>query len=144
MTLWDKLRDELDRAGRAAQGALDEGRLRLDAMRARQAADKAAQVIGYAVYRARQEGKELEPETYARLSSALAGREADAKRFEERLKEITERRAKRQRTGQKAAADASAASTTAEPPRAEGGAAGPSAPADMPSAPEAGAPPATP
>ena len=35
MALWNKLKDELNRAGRAAQEALDEGKLRLDLMRTR-------------------------------------------------------------------------------------------------------------
>ena len=33
MTLWNKLKDELDRAGKVAQGAIDEGKLRLEAFR---------------------------------------------------------------------------------------------------------------
>jgi hypothetical protein len=85
MPLWDKLKQELDRAGQAAQGAIDEGRVRLDVFRARQLADKAAQAIGYAVYHARQRGQEIDPETYARLSSTLAGHEAEAARLEEQL-----------------------------------------------------------
>lgn len=80
--IWDRLRTELDRAGRAAQGAIDGGKLRLDAYRARQLADKAAQALGYAVYRARAENRELEADTYARLASALAGHEAEAARLE--------------------------------------------------------------
>ena len=82
MALWDKLRVELDRAGRVAQDALDEGKMRLDAFRARQRADKGAQALGYAVYRARQAGQEIEAETYARLSSEIAAHEAEAARLE--------------------------------------------------------------
>jgi len=43
MALLDKLRQELDRAGRSAQRAFDEGRIRLELYRARQSADKFAQ-----------------------------------------------------------------------------------------------------
>ena len=82
MALWDKLRVELDRAGRAAQGALDEGKMRLDAFRARQRADKSAQALGYALYRARQASLDIEPETYSRLSSEIAAHEAEAARLE--------------------------------------------------------------
>ena len=82
MALWDKLRVELDRAGRVAQGALDEGKLRLDAFRSRQRADKSAQALGYALYRARQANQEVDPETYARLSSEIAAHEAEAARLE--------------------------------------------------------------
>lgn len=86
MPLWDKVKTELDRAGRAAQDALDEGRIRLEAFRARQLADRAAQALGYAVYRARAEGKEVEPEVMIRLTEALSAREAEARRLEEQLR----------------------------------------------------------
>lgn len=87
MAIWDKLKTELDRAGKAAQSALDEGKIRLEAFRVRQLADKAAQALGYAVYRARQSGQELDPDTYARLSSTLAAHEAEAARLEQQLRE---------------------------------------------------------
>src|SRR5215207_2260014 len=86
MALWDKVRQELDRAGKAAQGALDEGKLRLEAFRARQLADKAAQALGYALYRARVAGGELEADSYARLAETLAAREAEAARYEEQAR----------------------------------------------------------
>jgi hypothetical protein len=92
MALWDKVKQELDHAGEIAQGALDEGRLRLEGMRARQRADKAAQALGYAVYRARQRGEELGADGYARLSSTLAGHEAEAARYEEQLAQMVEAR----------------------------------------------------
>ncbi|MDQ6887746.1 MAG: hypothetical protein M3068_10680 [Gemmatimonadota bacterium] len=92
MPLWSKLKEELDRAGRVAQVALDEGRVRLDALRARQLADRAAQALGYALYRSRQEGRDLDAETYARLSSVLAGHEADAGRLDAQIAEVVARR----------------------------------------------------
>ncbi|HEU4643075.1 MAG TPA: hypothetical protein VFS44_11520 [Gemmatimonadaceae bacterium] len=85
MALWNRLKQELDRAGHVAQGALDEGRVRLDAFRAKQLADKAAQALGWAVYRARQRGQELDVEIYARLSSTIAGHEAEAARLEQQI-----------------------------------------------------------
>ena len=85
MAIWDKLKTELDRAGKAAQSALDEGKVRLEAFRTRQLADKAAQALGYAVYRARQSGGELDPETYARLSATLATHETEASKLEQQL-----------------------------------------------------------
>jgi hypothetical protein len=88
MPLWDKVKTELDRAGKAAQTAIDEGKVRLEAFRVRQLADKAAQALGYAVYRARQQNKELDADTYARLSSTLAGHEAEAARYEAQLAEM--------------------------------------------------------
>ena len=86
MALWDKVRTELDRAGRAAQDAIDEGRGRLDAFRARQRADRIAQALGYAYFRARQESREIDGELYTRLSSELAAEEAEVARFEAEMK----------------------------------------------------------
>jgi len=88
MALWDKLKTELDRAGKVAQGAIDEGKVRLDAFRVRQLADKAAQALGYAVYRARQQNQEVDADTYARLSSTLAAHEAEASRYEAQLADL--------------------------------------------------------
>ena len=91
MPLWDKVRQELDRAGRAAQGAIDEGKVRLEAFRARQLADRAAQALGYAVYRARQAGGDLDADSYARLSAALASRESEVERLEAQIREYAGR-----------------------------------------------------
>ena len=82
MAIWDKVKQELDRAGRAAQDAIDDGKVRLDGFRARQLADKAAQALGYAVYRARQAGEELDAATMDRLSATLATHETEASRLE--------------------------------------------------------------
>ena len=88
MALWDKLKTELDRAGKAAQTALDEGKLRLEAFRARQLADKAAEALGYAVFRAKQAGQEVDWDSLNRLVSALAEREAEVVRLEQQLRSI--------------------------------------------------------
>lgn len=87
MSLWDKLNTELNRAGRAAQGAFDEGRLRIEIFRVRQLADKSAQALGYAVYRARAAGGELEAATWERLAATLREHEAEASRLEHELAE---------------------------------------------------------
>ena len=92
MPLWDKVKQELDRAGRVAQDALDEGRIRLEAFRARQHADRAAQAMGYAIYRARAAGSDLDAQAYERLSATLARHETEATRLETQLDEIQERR----------------------------------------------------
>jgi hypothetical protein len=86
MALWDKLRTELDRAGKAAQVALDEGKLRLEIFRARQLADKAAQSLGYAVFRARQAGQDVDWDTLKRLVNALAEKESEVRSMEDRLR----------------------------------------------------------
>lgn len=83
MAFIDKLKTELDRAGKAAQDAFDEGKTRLEAFRTRQLADKAAQALGYAVFRAKKGGAtDLDAETYTRLSSTLATHDAEAARLE--------------------------------------------------------------
>ena len=88
MAIWDKLKTELDRAGKVAQNALDEGKVRLEAFRTRQLADKAAQALGYAVYRAKQSGAELDPETHARLTATLATHETEAAKLEQQLRDL--------------------------------------------------------
>lgn len=92
MALWNKLKDELNRAGRAAQEAIDEGKLRLDLLRSRQAMDRAAQKLGYAVYRARKLGGEVPGDEYARISAEVANAEAEVERYETLLREAAGRR----------------------------------------------------
>lgn len=117
MPLWNKVKQELDRAGQVAQDALDEGKVRLDAFRARQLANKAAQAIGYAVYRARQKGADVDADTYARLSSTLAGHEVEATRLEERLDVLTRNRRKKPgESAEPGAADTTADTTAADQP----------------------------
>jgi hypothetical protein len=86
MSIINKLKTELDRAGRAAAGALDEGKLRLEAFRARQLADKSAEALGYAVYRAKKAGQELDSGTLQRLYDALDARELEVAALEARIK----------------------------------------------------------
>ena len=116
MPLWDKLKTELDRAGKAAQTALDEGRVRLEAFRSRQLADKAAQALGYAVYRARKEGAEVDQETYTRMSATIASHEADVARYEVQLREFIERRGAGAAAGDSADAGSPAAGTATSTP----------------------------
>lgn len=92
MALFDKLKEELDKAGRAAQGALDEGKIRLEAFRTRQLADKAAQALGYAVFRARQGGGDVDSDTYTRLSATLATHDGEAAKYESELEDLKQNR----------------------------------------------------
>src|ERR687897_2655700 len=92
MALWNKLMDDLNRAGRAAQEAIDEGKLRLDLMRSRQAMDKAAQKLGYGVYRARKLGGDIPSDEYARLSAEVANAAGEVERYETLLREAGNRR----------------------------------------------------
>ena len=107
MALFDKLREELDRAGKAAQGAFDEGKIRLEAFRTRQLADKAAQALGYAVFRAKQSGSEVDADTYARLSATLATHDAEAARYEGELD-----RKRKEAAASRAASSSSTSSST--------------------------------
>ena|SRR5689334_15157114 len=104
MAFIDKLKEELDRAGRAAQGALDEGKTRLEAFRTRQLADKAAQALGYAVFRAKQGGGEVDADTYSRLAATLATHDAEASKYEAEI----ERKRTENRAGESAASSAPA------------------------------------
>jgi uncharacterized protein YPO0396 len=88
MGLWEKVQRELDRAGESAKNALDEGKTRIEIFRVRQQADKAAQALGYAIHRAKRDGKELEADVRDRLEKKLADHEAEAKRLEEELAKV--------------------------------------------------------
>ncbi len=106
MAILDKLKLELDRAGKAAQEAFDDGKTRLDAFRTRQLADKAAQALGYAVFRSRKSGGELDSESMTRLSSTLDTHDTEAARLEADI----ERR--RQEAAARSAASATSAGMT--------------------------------
>ena len=88
MAIWNTLKGELDKAGRAAQGALDEGKLRLESHRAKKRAEAAAASLGFAVYRARAAGADLEPERYSVLAANLMSAEAEIARIEREIAEV--------------------------------------------------------
>lgn len=113
MALWHKLKNELNRAGRAAQEAIDEGKLRLDLLRTRQTMDKAAQKLGYAVYRARKVGSDVPIDEYARIASDVANAEAEVERLETLLREAASRR-----KGTSGTSDGDGAGDTSTPPSA--------------------------
>ena len=92
MALWDRVRTELDRAGRVAQDAFDEGRLRLEMLRASRQADGAAQRLGYAVYRARRESREIPPDDYLALTRAIETAEGEVERYRKLIDEAAARR----------------------------------------------------
>lgn len=82
MAIWDKVKQGIDKAGKAAQDVFDEGKLRIDAYRAREQADKAAEALGYAVFRAADAGGELAADARDRLITALRAQDAEARRLE--------------------------------------------------------------
>jgi hypothetical protein len=85
MAIWDKVKQGIDKAGKAAQDVFDEGKLRIDAYRAREQADKAAEALGYALFRAAEAGGDLDAEARQRLMAALRARDEEAKRLETEL-----------------------------------------------------------
>ena len=85
MAIWDTFKRELDKAGQVAQGALDEGKLRLESHRAKQRAEEAAASLGFAVYRAKAAGSELEPERYSALAANIMTAEAEVARLEREI-----------------------------------------------------------
>ena len=85
MAIWNTLKRELDKAGQAAQQALDEGKLRLESHRAKQRAESAAASLGLAVYRAKLAGADLEPERYNVLATNLAAAENEVARLEREI-----------------------------------------------------------
>jgi hypothetical protein len=87
MNIWDKVKDGIDKAGKAAQDVFDEGKTRIEAYRAREQADKAAEALGYAVFRALELGHDLEPDSRDRLMRSLRERDAEARRLETLLTE---------------------------------------------------------
>jgi hypothetical protein len=88
MPIWNTLKRELDKAGQVAQGALDEGKLRLESHRARQRAESAAASLGFALYRARVAGVELEADRYDVHAASIASAEADVERLEREIAEV--------------------------------------------------------
>lgn len=93
MAIWNDLKRELDKAGQVAQGALDEGKLRLDLHRAKQRAEEAAASLGFAVYRARVAGGELEAERYGSLAANIGSAEAEIARLEREIDTLKASRA---------------------------------------------------
>src|SRR5262245_51557297 len=92
MALLDRLLQELDRAGRQASRAIDEGKLRLELYRAKQSLDRFAQRYGYATYRARKAGAELPTEeTQAHMNNMTAA-EAEVTRLEQLIAEASKER----------------------------------------------------
>ena len=112
MAIWDKVKQGIDKAGKAAQDVFDEGKLRIDAYRARESADKAAEALGYAVFRAWENNTELDADARERLAGALRTRENEARKLETELAEAKANEEKASSAAEPAAttsADASSA-----------------------------------
>ncbi|GAB1341292.1 hypothetical protein [Gemmatimonas sp.] len=109
MAIWDKVKQGIDKAGKAAQDVFDEGKLRLDSYRAREQADKAAEALGYAIFRASEAGGDLEADARQRLLEALRTRDAEARKLELELAN------ERANAGAQPASETSAANPPTEP-----------------------------
>ena len=86
MSLRDKISKGINRAVKATESAIDEGKLRVQAYQARQRADKKAETLGYAVGRARATGVELEAATLTSLTDAVNAADAEAAALEAKVK----------------------------------------------------------
>ena len=124
MTIWDKVKEGIDKAGKAAQDVIDDGKTRLDAYRAREQADKAAESLGYAVFRALELEQELDGDSKERLMRSLRDRDAEARRLETIL--ASENAAKAPPPPPPPAAAGAPAEPSAPPPPTAGAAAEPS------------------
>ena len=130
MAIFDKIKQGFDKAGKAAQDVFDEGKLRIDSYRAREQADKAAEALGYAVYRAWESGAELDTEAKDRLMGALRTRDTEARTLET---ELAEAKANGEGSSASSTESPSASSTTSAPGETTSS-----------SAPDAASPPPTP
>jgi hypothetical protein len=88
MAIWDMLKGKLDKAGQAAKGAVDEGKLRLESHRAKQRAEAAAASLGFAVYRAKVAGADLEASRYDALAANIAAAESEIARIEKEIADM--------------------------------------------------------
>lgn len=86
MSLKDRIAQGFDRAVKATESAIDEGKLRVQAFQARQRADKRAETLGYAVGRARAAGVEPDATSLTTLIDALNAADAEATALETKVK----------------------------------------------------------
>jgi hypothetical protein len=91
MGILDKVSHGIDRAAKATEGALEEGKLRIAAYKARQRADKKAETLGYAVARPRAQGQEADPLAINMLVDAVNAADAEASSLEARAKDEPEK-----------------------------------------------------
>ncbi len=81
MSLMDRVAAGLETLGRKANQALDEGKLRMELMRARRRMDNAARTLGYLTYRQGKGEPPPQPEVES-LTKRIAEGEAEVARLE--------------------------------------------------------------
>ena len=97
-----------------AQDAFDDGKTRLEAFRTRQLADKAAQSLGYAVFRAKKGGRDLDAATYDRLAATLETHDSEAARLEADI-ELKRQQASASRASSSTTGDSASSSSDSYP-----------------------------
>lgn len=116
-TIFERLNQELEAFGRKAQAAIDEGRFQIELIRLRRQRDDAACNLGRLVHK-RERGKEVEPARIDALLLRLDDIEAAIDKVERQMGTVRAEAYETQPPA--AAADAAAASSTAETGVAEG------------------------
>jgi len=84
MSLMDRFAAGLETLGRKANQALDEGKLRMELLRARRRLDHAARALGYITYR-QSRGEPAPPAEVESLTRRMAEAEEEAARFEAQI-----------------------------------------------------------
>jgi hypothetical protein len=87
MKLIDRFAAGLETLGRKANQALDEGKLRVELMKARRRMDAAARDLGYLTYR-QAKGSQAPPADVEALTQRIAEGEAAAARIEGQLEQL--------------------------------------------------------
>ena len=87
MKLFDRFAAGLETLGKKANQALDEGKLRVELMKARRRMDAAARDLGYLTYR-QAKGSQAPPADVETLTQRIAEGEAAATRIEGQLEQL--------------------------------------------------------
>ncbi len=87
MSLMDRVAAGLETLGKRANQALDEGKLRVDLLRARRRMDAAARDLGYVTYR-QAKGQSAPEGEVESLTRRIAEGEAEVKRIQEEMDKL--------------------------------------------------------
>ena len=115
MSLMDRVTAGLETLGKKANQALDEGKLRVDLLRARRRMDNAARNLGYVTYR-QAKGQPAPEGEIESLTRRIAEAEAEIKRIQEEIEKLKGDRRGQTQDGPEATGAASPPAETPEPP----------------------------
>jgi len=110
MSLMDRVAAGLETLGKKANQALDEGRLRVDLLRARRRMDGAARDLGYVTYR-QAKGQTAPEGEIESLTRRIAAAEAEVGRIQAAIDKVAA-----ERHGAASSPDGPAATSAASPP----------------------------